>query len=30
MQTLYVAMKHLHNLTWWIILLSGIWAVVAV
>jgi hypothetical protein len=24
---LYVATKHLHNLTWWIILLSGIWAV---
>jgi hypothetical protein len=24
---MYVATKHLHNLTWWIILLSGIWAV---
>jgi hypothetical protein len=24
---LYQATRHLHNLTWWIILLSGIWAV---
>jgi hypothetical protein len=23
----FVATKHLHNLTWWIILVSGIWAV---
>ncbi len=30
MQTLYVATKHFHNLTWWIILLSGIWAVATV
>jgi hypothetical protein len=25
---LFTATKHLHNLTWWIILLSGIWALI--
>jgi hypothetical protein len=23
---LYIGLKHLHNLTWWIILISGLWA----
>ena len=27
---LYLATRHLHNLTWWIILVSGIWAVATV